>query len=71
MHNRLLTHLLQHFQELASLKEGSSGEVDELKAQLASTKEALEADIKNKEEVLLRLFVGTLNIVITKLEQNC
>ena len=39
------------FQELSSLKEGSSGESDELKAELASTKEALEADIKNKEQV--------------------
>ena len=38
-------------QELANLRQGSSGEVDELKAQLASTKEVLEADIKNKEEV--------------------
>ena len=38
-------------QELANLRQGSSGEVDELKAQLSSTKEVLEADIKNKEEV--------------------
>ncbi|KAM7449659.1 hypothetical protein ABFA07_002571 [Porites harrisoni] len=38
--------------ELANLRQGSSGEVDELKAQLASTKEVLEADIKNKEEAL-------------------
>ena len=51
------------FQELANLKEGSSSEVDELKAQLASTKEVLEADIKNKEEVLL-----SVNCVC--LEQN-
>lgn len=38
--------------ELASLQEGSSGEVDDLKAQLASTKEIFETDIKNKEEAL-------------------
>lgn len=33
------------------MKEGSSDEVEGLKAQLASTKEMLEAEIKQKEEV--------------------
>lgn len=53
------------FQELASLKEGSSGEVEELRAQLASTKEILEADIKGKEQVCstLTIFIaGGFNV---------
>lgn len=43
--------LFLFLQELAGLKEGSSDEVEGLKAQLASTKEMLEAEIKQKEEV--------------------
>ena len=60
-YRKLYLFILNCFQELANLKEGSSGEVDELKAQLVSTKEVLEADIKNKEEVLLLVNYVCLN----------
>ena len=42
-------------QDLQSSREESSGELDDLRAQLASTKESLEEEIQNKEQVTFTL----------------
>jgi hypothetical protein len=45
---------------MSNVQDGSSTEVDELKAKLASTKETLQGEIKVREEVKTTVFIAIL-----------